>query len=110
MPHRKVQYLFNNKKNDFIKYNPIFLIVGGIMFSYQKIISPQISASCYYYPSCSEFSIQLIQEYGLFKGILLTTDRISRCNKIAIQDVPTFRFDNKLNKIKESVKIYQENK
>lgn len=54
----------------------------GIKF-YQKYISPMLhffGIKCKYYPSCSEYTKQAIEKYGLCKGILLGTKRILKCN------------------------------
>ena len=53
----------------------IFLIKG-----YQKIISPLLPPSCRFYPSCSEYGIEAIKKYGVFKGGIMTAWRILRCN------------------------------
>lgn len=71
----------NTPKN--IKYNPIAYIAGGCMYFYQQVVSPQFSASCLYHPTCSEYSKALISEFGVFKGIVCTSDRLTRCNRIS---------------------------
>lgn len=35
---------------------------------------------CKFYPTCSEYAIEAINEYGSFKGSYLATKRILRCN------------------------------
>ena len=49
---------------------------------YQNFISTQHDKHkmCTFVPSCSRFSIEAIKYYGLFKGVLLTSDRLQRCN------------------------------
>ena len=50
---------------------------------YQKNISPFLSSKnihCKYYPSCSEYTKQAIQKYGVIKGSILGIWRILRCN------------------------------
>lgn len=50
---------------------------------YKKIISPIISPEgyhCKFYPSCSEYTKQAIEKYGIFKGTFLGIKRILRCN------------------------------
>lgn len=37
-------------------------------------------ASCKYIPSCSNYAIDAIEYYGIFKGSLLAIWRILRCN------------------------------
>ena len=47
---------------------------------YQKVISSQDVPSCKFSPSCSNFGVQSIQQHGVLRGILLTGDRLLRCN------------------------------
>ena len=51
---------------------------------YQKNISPWLkdrhNVNCKFYPSCSEYTKQAIEKYGVFKGIRLGISRILRCN------------------------------
>ncbi|WP_265332388.1 membrane protein insertion efficiency factor YidD [Zhaonella formicivorans] len=51
-----------------------------ILKSYQKIISPLLPGSCRYYPSCSQYTIEVLQKYGLYKGLVKAIWRILRCN------------------------------
>ncbi len=53
----------------------------GIIRLYQLFISSQQElAVCNFTPSCSHFGITAIKRYGVFYGILMTSDRIQRCN------------------------------
>ena len=62
---------------------------------YQNFISSQHDNHkiCTFVPSCSRFSIEAIKYYGLFKGVLLTSDRLQRCNNFGkssyITDIQT---------------------
>ncbi len=47
---------------------------------YKKYISPLKTPSCRYYPTCSDYSIQAIEKYGVLKGSLKSIWRIIRCN------------------------------
>ena len=50
---------------------------------YKKFISPLIElhgVKCKFYPTCSEYTKQAIEKYGVFKGIFLGIKRIIRCN------------------------------
>ena len=47
---------------------------------YQKNISVFIKPSCVFYPSCSEYTKQVIEKYGFLKGICLGFFRILRCH------------------------------
>ena len=46
---------------------------------YQEVISPTKGRDCPSYPSCSAYSIQALQQYGLLQGLLMTADRLHRC-------------------------------
>jgi putative membrane protein insertion efficiency factor len=46
---------------------------------YQYIISPAIGPKCRFTPSCSQYSVQALQKYGLIKGGWLSIKRISKC-------------------------------
>jgi putative membrane protein insertion efficiency factor len=49
---------------------------------YRFLISPLFGHSCRYLPTCSEYSIEALKTYGLFKGILLSLKRILTCHPI----------------------------
>lgn len=56
------------------------LAATGLIRLYQKFISSQDGPSCNFTPTCSRFGMACIQEYGVLRGILLTADRLLRCN------------------------------
>jgi hypothetical protein len=47
---------------------------------YQKYLSPLKPPCCRFTPSCSTYTLQAIQKYGVLKGIALGCWRILRCN------------------------------
>ncbi|MBK9151261.1 MAG: membrane protein insertion efficiency factor YidD [Saprospiraceae bacterium] len=47
---------------------------------YQKIISPMLGPHCRYQPTCSQYMIDAIQEWGVIRGIWLGIKRIGRCH------------------------------
>lgn len=48
--------------------------------SYQFLISPLLGNNCRFYPSCSQYMIQAIEQYGVFKGMYLGIKRLSKCH------------------------------
>lgn len=51
--------------------------------AYQKFISPFFQYKgihCKYYPTCSEYTKQAIEKYGVIKGCFLGAKRIIKCN------------------------------
>ncbi|MEO7445814.1 MAG: membrane protein insertion efficiency factor YidD [Ferruginibacter sp.] len=47
---------------------------------YQAIISPILGPKCRFTPTCSQYGLEALRKYGLFKGTWLTIKRISRCH------------------------------
>ncbi len=47
---------------------------------YQRRISPLFGPKCRYYPTCSQYALEALEEWGAFKGTLLTIRRLMRCN------------------------------
>ncbi len=47
---------------------------------YKKLISPILPPSCRFYPTCSEYSIQALEKYGVIIGGAKSIWRILRCN------------------------------
>jgi hypothetical protein len=56
------------------------MIFVALIKGYQKIISPLFPPSCRFYPTCSEYAVQSITKYGVFKGGIKSVWRILRCN------------------------------
>ena len=49
---------------------------------YKFLISPLLGHSCRYLPTCSEYSIEALEEFGLIKGSFLSLKRILSCHPI----------------------------
>ena len=47
---------------------------------YQHFISPGLGKNCRFYPSCSQYSLQAIEKYGMIVGFWLALKRIFRCH------------------------------
>lgn len=47
---------------------------------YQKYISKIFGRKCRFYPSCSEYTKQAIDKYGIIKGSFKGIKRIIKCN------------------------------
>ena len=61
----------------------IFTLVLIKLIKYFKfLISPLLGHSCRYLPTCSEYSIDALKEYGFFKGLLISIKRILSCHPI----------------------------
>ena len=69
--------LSNNIKKIFFIPRKIAILLINF---YQKFISPGLGKKCKYYPSCSEYTKQAVDKYGIIKGSILGMYRILRCN------------------------------
>ncbi|MEA2308644.1 MAG: uncharacterized protein QOG41_775 [Thermoleophilaceae bacterium] len=47
---------------------------------YRRVISPLIRPHCRYHPSCSEYALEAVREYGVIRGSTLAAWRVMRCN------------------------------
>ncbi|HLB95236.1 MAG TPA: membrane protein insertion efficiency factor YidD [Nitrospiria bacterium] len=58
-----------------MKRGLIVLLVG-----YQKTISPWLPPACRFHPSCSQYAIEAIRQYGYRKGFRRAIGRLLRCH------------------------------
>jgi putative membrane protein insertion efficiency factor len=47
---------------------------------YRRVLTHLKPRTCRYYPTCSEYTYQAIQKFGVFKGLYYGMKRILRCN------------------------------
>lgn len=47
---------------------------------YRFAISPLLGQRCRFFPSCSEYTAEAIEKYGVFKGSRLGIARLLRCH------------------------------
>ena len=50
---------------------------------YRRVISPLLPARCRYYPSCSQYAVEAVREYGAVRGFVLAAWRVLRCNPLS---------------------------
>ncbi|WP_354699744.1 Putative membrane protein insertion efficiency factor [Paraconexibacter sp. AEG42_29] len=55
------------------------LVLAPIRF-YQRLISPALPRRCRYEPTCSQYAVQAVQQYGILRGLVLGAWRLLRCN------------------------------
>ena len=55
-------------------------LVLGLIKLYQKTLSQWLPPSCRFYPSCSQYTYEAVQKYGVVRGGWLGLKRISRCH------------------------------
>lgn len=79
---------------------------------YRTYLSPLKSTKCPYFPSCSQYGLEAVEQYGAVKGGLLCIWRILRCNpfsKGGYDPVPSINnnnYRNYGNKEKKRIKTF----
>ena len=58
------------------------LILIKLIKGYRFLISPLLGHSCRYLPTCSEYSIEALKNFGFFKGLFMSMKRILSCHPI----------------------------
>jgi putative membrane protein insertion efficiency factor len=55
-------------------------ILMGLIKGYQYLLSPLFGQQCRYYPTCSQYALDAIEQHGAIKGSYYTTHRLLRCH------------------------------
>ncbi|NQW24488.1 MAG: membrane protein insertion efficiency factor YidD [SAR202 cluster bacterium] len=56
-----------------------------VIWVYQRTLSPFLPTSCRFYPSCSHYSQEAVEKYGVLKGTWLGIRRLGRCRPLGGQ-------------------------
>ncbi|MFQ5607117.1 MAG: membrane protein insertion efficiency factor YidD [Candidatus Zixiibacteriota bacterium] len=59
---------------------PVRWILVSLIWAYRLILSPLLSGSCRYQPSCSRYAEEAIDKHGPFNGAILAFKRLLRCH------------------------------
>jgi uncharacterized protein len=71
----------------------LFLISG-----YRRLVSPMLPPACRFYPTCSEYALQAIDEHGPGRGTVLAVKRVCRCHPWSaggVDPVPPSHIDSR---------------
>lgn len=50
---------------------------------YQRVLSPLLPRSCKYHPTCSQYAVDAIRQFGVMRGVVLAAWRLLRCNPMS---------------------------
>jgi len=64
--------------------SPMIGVLVWLIRGYQVFISPAMRPSCKYYPSCSQYAIDALKQYGFLRGFVLAGWRLLRCNPLSM--------------------------
>ena len=53
----------------------LILLIHG----YQRFISPMLASHCRFYPTCSEYAVQALQQHNTLKAMYLILRRLFKC-------------------------------
>ncbi len=56
------------------------ITVLGLLRAYKWVVSPYLPAACRYVPTCSEYAMEAVEEYGALRGGLKAFWRVLRCH------------------------------
>jgi len=55
-------------------------LIVGFLRLYKLTVSPLLPSACRYYPSCSQYTSQAVEKYGVVRGLWMGVKRLSRCH------------------------------
>jgi putative membrane protein insertion efficiency factor len=58
---------------------PAYLGIA-LVYLYRYTVGVLFPGGCKYHPSCSQYAIDALRRYGLFRGVVLAGWRLLRCN------------------------------
>ncbi len=83
-------------------FNPI----NSFYAFYKRFISDQIGAYCAFEPSCSTYSYIAVTRFGFVKGLLLTADRLMRCNGASGLETESHLVNSQTGRIIDTPEMY----
>ena len=65
--------------NESFQMSPLALGLRGLVLCYRATISPYLPPSCRFYPTCSEYALDALEEHGGLIGTAYAIGRVVRC-------------------------------
>ena len=63
-----------------MKYDPLRLLLIGLLRLYRLAISPLYGQVCRYHPTCSQYALEAVTRHGSIRGSWLAVRRLARCH------------------------------
>lgn len=70
-------------------------VLATLVRAYQRVVSPLLRPRCRFLPSCSEYTLMALEDWGAARGLWLGARRLLRCHPLhrAGLDLPPRRLD-----------------
>ena len=67
-----------------LKLKLVIMMIARILVkmvkAYQLVLSPFLGQQCRFYPTCSQYAIEVINKHGALVGLYYTIRRLLRCH------------------------------
>lgn len=60
--------------------SPVLRAARGLVRAYQLTLSGIMGGQCRFTPTCSEYALDALAKYGLWRGTLKSLWRVARCH------------------------------
>ncbi|MGH8923900.1 MAG: membrane protein insertion efficiency factor YidD [Acidimicrobiia bacterium] len=61
-------------------HSPLQALAVLLIVLYQRLLSARLGRNCRFFPSCSQYATQAIEQHGALRGGLLALRRLGRCH------------------------------
>ena len=55
-------------------------VLLALIRAYQYVLSPWVGGGCRFWPTCSEYAREAVEQHGALKGSWMTGTRLARCH------------------------------
>ena len=55
------------------------IVIAALRF-YKRCLSPLLPSACRFYPTCSEYMLQAVEKWGVWRGVWMGTKRLAKCH------------------------------
>ena len=57
-------------------------VLIAVVRAYQVVLSPLLPSMCRFYPSCSAYAVEALEQHGALRGGWLMIRRLARCQPL----------------------------
>ncbi|MEJ7709724.1 MAG: membrane protein insertion efficiency factor YidD [Pyrinomonadaceae bacterium] len=55
-------------------------VLLSLISGYKAVISPLLPPACRFVPTCSEYALEAVERYGVWRGVWMGARRLLRCH------------------------------